>query len=65
MKCLGEFDLELFQLGFINFMLGEVFETKTLQALGDGLTRYWIHTIKNDEERRKVIDRAKYLLTNN
>ena len=65
MKCLGEFDLELFQLGFINFMLLEVFETKILEALGDGLTRYWIHTIKSDDERRSLIERAKYLITNN
>ena len=63
LKCLGEFRLDLFQIGFINFMLEEVFETKLLEVLGDSLTRYWIHTVKDDYKRKKLIERAKYLIT--
>ena len=59
LKCLGEFEMELYQIEFLNFMLEEVFKTKELDSLGECLTRYWIYTIKDDYNRRKLIDKAK------
>jgi hypothetical protein len=57
--------MELYQVGFLEFLLEEVFETKELAVLGDSLTRYWIYTIKDDTERTILLETATDLIFKN
>ena len=54
--------MELYQVGFLEFLLEEVFETKELAVLGYSLTRYWIYTIKDDTERTILLETATDLI---
>ncbi len=51
-------------MGFLEFLIHEVLETKELISLGPSLTRFWIHTIKNDDKRKEAIQNAKVLMDN-
>jgi hypothetical protein len=59
LQCLGEFDLEIYQMGFIDILIREVFETKLLECLAPSLKRFWVDTIANYEYRNEILNRIK------
>jgi hypothetical protein len=62
LKCLGEFEFNLQQQEFIKFLIGEIFVEKILEPLSDSMTKFWIHTIKADDQREQQIETLKFLL---
>ena len=56
--------MPLFQIGFLNFLIYEIFETMELNSLAMSLTKFWIHTIKDDVKRNEMIQRTKELIEN-
>ena len=57
--------MEVYQIGFLEFLIFEIFETKELIPLAASLTKFWIHTIKNDDKRRELIEKTKSLIKQN
>lgn len=57
MQCLGDFEMEEFQLDWLRFLMNEIFIEKKLYELAESFTLYWIHTIKSDEKRKQFIDK--------
>ena len=55
MKCLGDFELESYQIRFLEFLLREIFYEKKLRELRKSFCSFWIHTIKNDDKRKDLI----------
>ena len=55
LQCLGDFELNEYQYAFIKLLSEEVFREKALISCDDSLTRFWVHTIKDDTERNKAI----------
>ena len=64
LKCLGEFDMDIYQIGFLEFLIHETFETFELFQLAPSLTRFWIHTIKDDSKRENIIEKCQKLILN-
>lgn len=55
LKCLAEFELEPYQLALIKYLIQEICVVKELEELVEPLYKYWVHTIKDDRERKDVI----------
>lgn len=64
LKCLGDFDMEAYQLSWLRFLLDEIFVEKKLIELADSFTRYWIHTVKDDVKRDSLKQEVKNLIIN-
>jgi hypothetical protein len=62
LKCLGEFEFHLQQKGFLQFLIDEIFIEKKLERLADSMTRFWIHSLKNDDVREELIEKIELLL---
>ena len=58
MQCLGDFEMEDYQIGWLEFLMSEIFIEKKLNDLAESFTLYWIHTIKSDEKRKQFIDQV-------
>jgi hypothetical protein len=63
LQCLGDFELNEYQYAFIKFLSEEVFREKELISCDDSLTRFWVHTIKDDTERNKAIKYIEDLIS--
>lgn len=59
LKCLGEFKMDIYQFGFLKFLIYETFETFKLYSLASSLLRFWIPVINNNEKKAEVIEYAK------
>jgi hypothetical protein len=51
-----------YQFKFLEFLINEIFENMELHSLATSFTKYWIHTIKNDEKRNFLINKTKKLI---
>ena len=59
MKALGELGYEQLKYPFCVFVLKEAFEHKTLPNCAESCVRYWIHTVKDNDKRQKLVDYAE------
>jgi hypothetical protein len=57
--------MDNYQFKFLEFLIDEIFESMELHSLAPSLTKYWIHTIKNDEKRNFLINKTKKLIEDN
>ena len=64
MKCFGEFEMDTFQIKFLEFLIYEIFDSMELNSLAFSLTKYWIHTVKNNDKRNEIIEKTKKLIAN-
>jgi hypothetical protein len=64
LKCLGEFKLDAYQMEFIRFLAHEIFVKEELDRLAPSFKRFWIHTIKDDQKRQRMIEYVKNLISN-
>ncbi len=55
LQCLGDFELEDLQFAIVKFLSEEVFREKILISCDDSLTRFWVHTIKDENKRNTAI----------
>ena len=62
LQCLGDFELNDYQYEFIKFLSDEVFKEKKLISCDDSLTRYWVHTIKDENKRNDAISYIETLI---
>merc|ERR1712127_479802 len=62
LKCLGDMHLELFQIGWIKFLIEEVFVTKELTTLDTSLVNFWVHTVKDDSTRNDLINKVEVII---
>jgi hypothetical protein len=62
LKCLSDFKLEDLQIKWLEFLIQEVFVEKKLLDLASSLTRFWIHTIKDNGKRIEIIGYVEQLL---
>lgn len=60
--CLGEFNMEVYQLGFINFLSKEIFESQELEQLANSFAGFWVHTIMDDTTRKNMILNTEELI---
>ncbi|XP_060565251.1 opioid growth factor receptor-like protein 1 isoform X3 [Ruditapes philippinarum] len=54
LKCLGELGFEHLKKNFIEFILVEILETKTLVYLQESCCNYWIAILKDPSERAEM-----------
>jgi hypothetical protein len=54
MQCLAEFDMKVFQMAILEFLINEVYVTRELRNLENSLKGYWIETVKNDEVKTEL-----------
>ena len=62
LKSLGELGLEHLKFPFLTCVLPEVLLEKTLANARTSCLHYWIHTLKDDDERQRIQDLAFELL---
>jgi len=62
LKCLGDFEMESYQIKFLEFILMEIFHEKTLTKLRESFCAFWIYTIKDDAKRGDMIDKVESAL---
>ena len=62
LKCLGDFEFEKYQIEWLKFLIQEIFVTRKLAKLDTSLANYWIHTIKNDEDRNGLITELESII---
>ena len=62
LKCLGLFGFHFHQMAWIDFLTEEIFKTKALAKLEPSMSGYWIHTIRNDEARKRAITQVHELI---
>ena len=58
LKCLGELGYQHYQYPLVDFFLTEALETGKLSNAADPCLNYWIHTVRNEREKEKLLDRA-------
>lgn len=64
LECLGIFELYWYQNEFIRFLLHEIFQTRELEKLDETLVGYWIHRLKDENEKADLIQTTKQLIEN-
>ena len=64
MECLGEFDMEIYQLGFFHFLEKEIFITCLLNKLTMPFAKWWVNTFRNDQTRELIKDRIRFYMQN-
>ena len=62
LQCLGDFELDEHQYNLLKFLANEVFNTRELISCADSLTRYWVHTIKDEVAREQMISYVESLI---
>ena len=61
LQCLGDMELEKYQVEFIKFLIQEIFVTKKLSDLDRSMCDFWVHTVKSDETRDELITKIEIL----
>ncbi len=64
LQCLADFELENLQIGWIEFLIEEIFLNQKLNGLEKSMTDYWVHTVRADEKRESLIKAIEKILTN-
>jgi hypothetical protein len=64
LKCLGDMNLEKFQIGWIEFLVNEIFVDGELSVLDSSMANFWVHTIRNDVKRNEMINNIENLAIN-
>ena len=59
LKFLGEFDYENFKISFIQFVLREAIEKRTLTRTLTSCQQYWIDTVADQEVQQQLRDIVK------
>ena len=59
---MGDFELEKYQIEWLKFLIQEIFVERKLAKLDTSLANYWIHTIKNDEDRNGLITELESII---
>ena len=62
LKNLAYINLEECQLAWLRFLITEIFVTKELKELDNVMTKYWIHTIRDDKTRIRFINDIELLI---
>ena len=62
LKCLGDVNLENYQIAWLKYLAEEIFVHRKLLPLATSLTQYWIHTIKDDAVRNATIDELERII---
>jgi len=62
LKCLSDFSLDMIQIKFLEFLIDQILNHGNLMPMLEGLTRYWVHTIRDEKTRKKMIKRIEKLL---
>ncbi|XP_077978599.1 uncharacterized protein LOC144434030 [Glandiceps talaboti] len=55
LKSLGEFGYEHLKTPFVDFVLREILEEEELQNCLNSCTQYWLHVIKSESDRKKLV----------
>ncbi|ESO97789.1 hypothetical protein LOTGIDRAFT_103481, partial [Lottia gigantea] len=61
LKSLGEFEYEHLKEPFVKFMMTEALKEKTLPNVASSCMNYWVGTIRDDEQRKKLREYATEL----
>jgi len=59
LKCLGEFGFEHYKKPFLEFFITEIWENQTLKSCAQSCRNYWVGTIKNDEDRKELLEKIQ------
>jgi hypothetical protein len=62
LECLADFDLDIFQIGFLHFLEKEIFTLGTLYQLHVPFVQWWVHTIRDDEMREMIKNRIRFYM---
>lgn len=62
LKCLGYFGLSAYQEAWIDFFILEIYGSAQLESLESSVTRFWVHTIRDDRRREATIERLEELI---
>ena len=54
-------NLDKFQLSWIRFLIKEIFIEKELSNLANSMANFWVHTVKDDELRNKLIEEIEQI----
>lgn len=54
LKCLGLVGLEHYKRPFLHHMALEIFKEKTLDNAGDSCVRFWVPTLRNKDEMKRM-----------
>ena len=64
LKCLGDFKLEDYQFKWLEFLYIEIFENCDLKDLWSSYAEHWIHTLKDENRRKQIIEKIKNIIQN-
>lgn len=56
LKCLGELGYEHMKVRFLEFVIEEALEKKTLKNCYESCKDYWVETLRADDERKRLQD---------
>lgn len=49
--------MEKYQIGWLEFLIDEILVEKKLIRLAESLTKFWIHTVRDDTKRERLIQK--------
>ena len=55
LKSLGELGHEHYKVPFLDYIMKEIFEKNTLINCADSCVDYWINTVRNTDERSRLL----------
>ncbi len=57
-------ELEKYQIGWISFLINEIFIDGILMNLDTSMANFWVHTIKDDVIRSELIEKIETMAIN-